>query len=102
MAALVLAGCSGGQGPAIGPGPLAADVEPGRSWQCVPADPAGQYAIGAQPSWTPTEVEPARWARAVPLDGGGHVPTDWTERGQRLAHELQAEVGDSFVVVYDP
>ena len=33
---------------------------------------------------------------------GGYVPTDWTERGQRLAHEVQAEVGASFVVVYDP
>ena len=33
---------------------------------------------------------------------GGFVPTDWTTRGQRLAQELRAEVGDTFVVVYDP
>ena len=32
---------------------------------------------------------------------GDYLPTDWTERG-RLARELQAEVHDSFEVVYDP
>ena len=33
---------------------------------------------------------------------GDYLPTDWTARGQRLARELQAEVHDTFVVVYDP
>lgn len=33
---------------------------------------------------------------------GDYLPTVWTERGQRLAGQLQADVGDAFVVLYDP
>ena len=51
-----------------------------------------------------------RWAeefdatapRGPRMKPGGHVPTDWSERGQRLALELRAELGDTFVVVFDP
>ncbi|CAN7415066.1 hypothetical protein [Knoellia sp. LjRoot47] len=31
---------------------------------------------------------------------GGYVPSDWLDRGRRLARQLQAEVGDAYLVVY--
>ena len=80
--------------------------------------------FGASPLWTwegnirvedlplspRLAAELRRWAdefdattpRGRRMKRGGHVPTDWTERGRRLARDLQAEVGDAFVVVYDP
>jgi hypothetical protein len=79
---------------------------------------------GASPLWTldgniPIEDLPLsprlnaelhRWAKefdattpkGTRMKRGGYVPTDWTERGQRLARDLQAEVVDTFEVVYDP
>jgi hypothetical protein len=51
-----------------------------------------------------------RWAddfdatapRGPRMKSGGYIPNDWTERGRRLARQLQAEVGETFMVVYDP
>ncbi|QIM21907.1 hypothetical protein G7075_13540 [Phycicoccus sp. HDW14] len=79
---------------------------------------------GASPLWTVNgnvpiddlplsprlKAELDRWAKefdattpkGTRMKRGGHVPTDWAERGQRLARELQAEVYDTFEVVYDP
>ena len=31
----------------------------------------------------------------------GYVPSDWVERGRRLAQQLQPELGDTFVVLYE-
>lgn len=39
--------------------------------------------------------------RGPRMKSGGYLPNDWTERGRRLAHQLQAEVGESFRVMYD-
>ena len=79
--------------------------------------------FGASPLWTRDgniEVEDLplsprltaelhRWAddfngttpRGPRIKSGGYVPSDWAERGRRLAQQLQAEVGDSLVVVLD-
>jgi hypothetical protein len=36
------------------------------------------------------------------MEPESYVPPDWTERGKRLARDLQAEGGATLVVVYDP
>lgn len=79
---------------------------------------------GASPLWTAGENIPIeylslssrltaelhRWAgdfdvttpKGSRMDRGGYVPTDWVDRGQRLARQLQEEVGDVFLVTYNP
>jgi hypothetical protein len=84
---------------------LAADFDASPLWT-----PEGNIRIGDLALSPRLSAELRRWAeefdattpRGPRMKRGGVVPTDWTERGQRLAHELQAEVGDTFVVVYDP
>ena len=79
--------------------------------------------FGASPLWT-TEgnipiddlplsprlsAELHRWAdefdattpKGAKMRRSGCLPCDWTERGRRLARQLQAELGDAFVVVAD-
>ena len=77
---------------------------------------------GASPLWTDGESTPIehfclsprlteelhRWAaefdmttpRGPRMRRGGYVPPDWLDRGRRLARQLQAEVGDAYLVVY--
>lgn len=77
---------------------------------------------GASPLWTDGESTPIeyfslsprlseqlhRWAaefdvttpKGRRMKRGGYVPTDWLDRGRRLARQLQAEVGDTYLVVY--
>jgi hypothetical protein len=84
---------------------LAADFDASPLWSRE-----GNIPIEDLPLSPRLNAELHRWAeefdatisRGPRMKRGGYVPTDWTERGQRLAHELQAEVGDTFVVVYDP
>jgi hypothetical protein len=84
---------------------LAADFDASPLWTLE-----GNIRIDDLPLSPRLNAELHRWAeefdattpRGPRMKRGGYVPTDWTERGQRLAHKLQAEVGDTFVVVYDP
>ena len=84
---------------------LAADFDASPLWTLD-----GNIAIGDLPVSPRLSAELHRWAaefdattpRGRRMKRGGYVPTDWTELGRRLAHELQSEVGDTFVVVYDP
>jgi hypothetical protein len=84
---------------------LAADFDASPLWSR-----GGNVRIEDLPLSPQLNAELRRWAeefdattpRGPRMKRGGHVPADWTERGQRLAYQLQAEVGDTFVVVYDP
>lgn len=78
--------------------------------------------FGASPLWTDEGSTPIenfslsprlseelhRWAdefdattpKGRRMKRGGYVPTDWLDRGRRLARQLQAEVGDAYFVSY--
>ena len=83
---------------------LAADFAASPLWTLE-----GNIPIKDLPLSTRLNAELHRWAedfdattpRGLRMKRRGYVPREWTERGQRLAGELQAEVGDAFVVVYD-
>lgn len=55
-------------------------------------------------------AELRRWAddfdattpRGPRMTSRSYVPSDWVERGRRLAQQLQAELDGSFEVQYDP
>ena len=84
---------------------LAADFEASPLWTLEGNIPIEELSLSPR-----LNAELHRWAEefdaTIPggqrMKRGGYVPTDWTERGQRLARALQAEVGTAFVVVYDP
>ena len=84
---------------------VAADVDAGPLWTRD-----GNIQIEDLPLSPRLTAELCRWAddfdattpRGPRMKSGGFVPSDWLERGRRLAKQLQTELGDTFEVQYDP
>lgn len=83
---------------------LAADFDASPLWTIE-----GNIPIEDLPLSPRLRAELRRWAdefdattpRGPRMKRGDFLPTDWAQRGERLAGRLQAELGDTFVVVYD-